>query len=81
MSDKNSWDTSNFWPISYVLPINNNWKRLSIIWRIMEIEGRVTALADNTLWDLHNSSDDTKVNNNNWIQLYYLVKIVWKTSY
>ena len=47
----------------------------------MEIEGGVTALADNTLWDLYNSSDDTKVNNNYRIQLYYLVKIVLKTSY
>ena len=31
------------------------WKRLSIIWRIMEISEGF-----NTLRDLHNSSDDTK---------------------
>ena len=35
--------------------------RLSIIWRIMEIkEGIKSALAHNTLQDLHNSSDDMK---------------------
>ena len=39
--------------------------RLSVIWRIMEIKGvhpprPFYAEADNTLWDLHNSSDDTK---------------------
>ena len=38
--------------------------RLSVIWRIMEIKGvhrqRPYAEADNTFWDLHNSSDDTK---------------------
>ena len=30
---------------------------LAFIWRIMEIEEGVTS-TDNTLWDLHNSSDD-----------------------
>ena len=43
--------------------------RLSILWRIMEIkEGvirRGEAEADNTLWDLHNSSYDTKAKFNN----------------
>ena len=34
--------------------------RLSIIWRIMEIE-----IADNTLRDLQNSSDDTEAKVNN----------------
>ena len=34
--------------------------RLSILWRIMEIEEGVTASTDNTLWDLHNSLNDTK---------------------
>ena len=38
---------------------NNYWLRLSIIGIIMEIE------EDNTLWDLHNSSDDTKAEFNN----------------
>ena len=34
--------------------------RLSISWSIMEIgEGVKPALADNSLQDLHNSSDDT----------------------
>ena len=32
---------------------------LSISWSIMEIEEGVTAKAENTLWDLHNSSYDT----------------------
>ena len=31
------------------------WMRLSIIWRIMEVEEGV-----NSFWDLHNSSNDTK---------------------
>ena len=39
--------------------------RLSILWRIMEIEEGVTAEADNTLRDLHNSSYDTKAEFNN----------------
>ena len=34
--------------------------KLSILWRIMEIEEGVTASKDNTLRDLHNSSYDTK---------------------
>ena len=34
--------------------------RLSILWRIMEIEEGVMAEADNTFLDLHNSSYDTK---------------------
>ena len=34
--------------------------RLSILWRIMEIEEGVMAEADNTLLDLHNSSCDTE---------------------
>ena len=39
--------------------------RLSILRRIMEIEEGVTALTDNTLRDLHNSSYDTKAEFNN----------------
>ena len=40
--------------------------RLSILWRIMEIEeGVITAEADNTLRDLHNSSYDMKTEFNN----------------
>ena len=39
--------------------------RLSIIWRIMEIEEGFTASADNTLRDLDNSLDDTKAEFNN----------------
>ena len=42
-----------------------NWSRLSILWRIMEIEEGVTASTDNTLRDLHNSSYDTKAEFNN----------------
>ena len=42
--------------------VNNYWMRLSILWRIMEIEEGV---ADNTLRDLHNSSNDTKDKFNN----------------
>ena len=38
--------------------------RLSILWRIMEIEEGV-AEADITLWDLHNSSYDTEAEFNN----------------
>ena len=38
---------------------------LSILWRIMEIEKGVTAEADNTLRDLHNSLYDTKAEFNN----------------
>ena len=36
--------------------LNNYWMRLSIISGIVEIEEDI---ADNTLGDLHNSSDDT----------------------
>ena len=43
---------------------NNYWLRLSIIWIIMEIE------EDNTLWDLHNSSDDTKAEFNNCVIIH-----------
>ena len=39
--------------------------RLSILWRIMEIEEGVIAEADNALQDLHNSSYDTKAKFNN----------------
>ena len=39
--------------------------RLSILWKIMEIEEGVIAEVDNTLWDLHNSSYDTKAEFNN----------------
>ena len=40
--------------------INNYLMRLNIIGRIMEIrEGVKRALADNTLRDLYNTSDDT----------------------
>ena len=39
--------------------------RLSILWRIMEIEEGVIADADNTLWDLHDSSYDTEAEFNN----------------
>ena len=45
--------------------INNQWMRLSILWRTMEIEEGVTTEADNTLRDLHNSSYDTKAAFNN----------------
>ena len=44
---------------------NNERMRLSILWRIMEIEEGVTASTDNTLRDLHNSSYDTKDEFNN----------------
>ena len=43
----------------------NQWMRLSILWRIKEIE----AEADNTLWDVHNSVYDTKAD-------YYSFKII-----
>ena len=39
--------------------------RLSILWKIMEIEEGVIAEVDNTLWDLHNSSYDMKAEFNN----------------
>ena len=39
--------------------------RLSILWRIMEIEEGVIRRGRNTLWDLHNSSYDTKAEYNN----------------
>ena len=40
--------------------------RLSILWRIMEIEeGVIEESVDNTLRDLHNSSYDTKAKFNN----------------
>ena len=39
--------------------------RLSIVWRIMEIEEGVTASTDNTLPGLCNSSYDTKAKFNN----------------
>ena len=51
------------WLISVL--INNKWMRLSILWKIMEIEEGVIVEVDNTLWDLHNSSYDTKAEFNN----------------
>ena len=45
-------------PSKGLIIINNHdcpWMRLSIIWRIMEVEEGV-----NRFWDLHNSSSDTK---------------------
>ena len=47
--------------------------RLSIIWRIMEIEEGITASADNTLRDHDNSLDDTKAKFNN--RLLYAVSM------
>ena len=47
------------------------WMRLSIIWRIMEFDEGVEVKADNTLLDLHNSSDDMKAKfNNNWFIIH-----------
>ena len=55
------------WLISVL--INNKWMRLSILWKIMEIEEGVirrgVGEADNTLRDLQNSSYDTKAEFNN----------------
>ena len=51
--------------------LNNHWMRLNIIWRIVEIKADVT---DNTLWDLHNSSDDTKAELN--IFFYCSFKVI-----
>ena len=55
------------WLISVL--INNKWMRLSILWKIMEVEEGVihrgVGEADNTLRDLHNSSCDTKADFNN----------------
>ena len=55
------------WLISVL--INNKWMRLSILWKIMEIEEGVirrgVGETDNTLRDLHNSSYDTKADFNN----------------
>ena len=56
--------------VSVVLFNNYCWMRLSIIWRIMEIGEGVEAKADNTLLDLHNSSDDTKAEFNNWFIIH-----------
>ena len=39
--------------------------KLSILWRIMEIEEDVIRRGRNTLRDLHNSSYDTKAEYNN----------------
>ena len=50
--------------------LNNKWTRLSILWRIMEIEEGVTASTDNTLRDLHNSSYDTKAEFNNCLIIH-----------
>ena len=45
--------------------------RLSILWRIMEIEeGVITAEADNTLQELHNSSYDTKAEFDNCLIIH-----------
>ena len=56
------------------IKIKKYWMRLSIIWRIMEIEEDVTprlkAEADNTLRDLHNSSDDTKAEFNKCFMIH-----------
>ena len=43
--------------------------RLSILWRIMEIEAGVEE-GDNNLRDLHNSSYDTKAEFNNCFIIY-----------
>ena len=49
--------------MKYLLIFNNSWMRLSILWRIMEIEEGVI---DNILRDLHNcNSYDTKAEFNN----------------
>ena len=45
-------------PSKGLIIINNHdclWMRLSIIWRIMEVEEGV-----NSFWDLHSFSNDTK---------------------
>ena len=52
--------------------------RLSILWRIMEIEEAVIAEADNTLRDLHNSSYDTKAEVNNCFIIHSKLFLVWK---